>query len=205
MLVSCHHCHNLAVLRRFTSSFPRLHLTQQLLPGQRQLSALSPQPQHWSACTTELAFLLRASSGGTISQCNCDIRQCMSACTAADPEGVCYKALGFSPGFAPDAPVSAYLKLLPMLAGIGSPGTIQEVPLHAFSVAACSQHACPVPLLPAAWSAATLLTTDIFSCQGKPADAAVLICEMQCVCQPCSQHVRGHCAVGATWIHWRQI
>ncbi|KAA6429247.1 MAG: hypothetical protein FRX49_00643 [Trebouxia sp. A1-2] len=45
----------------------------------------------------------------------------------ADPEGVCYKALGFSPGFAPDAPVSAYLKLLPMLAGIGSPGTIQEV------------------------------------------------------------------------------
>lgn len=45
----------------------------------------------------------------------------------ADPEGVCYKALGFSPGFAADAPVSAYLKLLPMLAGIGSPGTIQEV------------------------------------------------------------------------------
>ena len=46
---------------------------------------------------------------------------------AVDPEGVCYKALGFSPGFAADAPVSAYLKLLPMLAGIGSPGTIQEV------------------------------------------------------------------------------
>lgn len=45
----------------------------------------------------------------------------------ADPEGVCYKALEFSPGFAADAPVSAYLKLLPMLAGIGSPGTIQEV------------------------------------------------------------------------------
>ena len=48
-------------------------------------------------------------------------------CLAADPEGVCYKALRFSPGFAPDAPVSAYLKLFPMLAGIGSPGTIQEV------------------------------------------------------------------------------
>ena len=32
-----------------------------------------------------------------------------------------------SPGFAPDAKVSTYLKLLPMLAGIGSPGTLQEV------------------------------------------------------------------------------
>ena len=32
-----------------------------------------------------------------------------------------------SPGFAPEAEVSAYLKLLPMLAGIGSPGTMQEV------------------------------------------------------------------------------
>lgn len=131
----------------------------------------------------------------------------MCVCTAADPEGVCYKALGFSPGFAPDAPVSAYLKLLPMLAGIGSPGTIQEVPLHAFSVAACLRHARPVPLLPAAWSAATLFTTDIFSCldQGKPADAAVLLCNIQCVRLPCGQYVRGHCAVGAAWIHWRQI
>ncbi|CAK0785934.1 hypothetical protein CVIRNUC_009147 [Coccomyxa viridis] len=45
----------------------------------------------------------------------------------ADASGQCYKALGFSPGFAPDADVSPYLKLLPMLAGIGSPGTIQEV------------------------------------------------------------------------------
>ena len=45
----------------------------------------------------------------------------------ADETGQCYKALGFSPGFAPDADVSPYLKLLPMLAGIGSPGTIQEV------------------------------------------------------------------------------
>ena len=32
-----------------------------------------------------------------------------------------------SPGFAPDTKVSPYLKLLPMLAGIGSPGTLQEV------------------------------------------------------------------------------
>ena len=51
-----------------------------------------------------------------------------NAYIAADPEGVCYKALGFSPGFAATSPVSPYLKLLPMLAGIGSPGTIQEVP-----------------------------------------------------------------------------
>ena len=50
----------------------------------------------------------------------------------ADETGHCYKALGFSPGFAPDANVSPYLKLLPMLAGIGSPGTIQEV--NSFSV-----------------------------------------------------------------------
>lgn len=45
----------------------------------------------------------------------------------ADPDGACYSALGFSPGFAPDLDISPYAKLLPMLAGIGSPGTIQEV------------------------------------------------------------------------------
>ncbi|GAQ86414.1 hypothetical protein KFL_002870180 [Klebsormidium nitens] len=45
----------------------------------------------------------------------------------ADPTGACYRALNFSPGFAPEAGVSPYLKLLPMLMGIGSPGTIQEV------------------------------------------------------------------------------
>lgn len=45
----------------------------------------------------------------------------------ADPEGACHRALSFSRGFAPDARVSPYLKLLPMLAGIGSPGTLQEV------------------------------------------------------------------------------
>ncbi len=44
---------------------------------------------------------------------------------AADPTGELYSALGFSPGFAPDAGISAYAKLLPMLAGIGSPGTVQ--------------------------------------------------------------------------------
>lgn len=43
-----------------------------------------------------------------------------------DPSGELYTALGFSPGFAPDVQISAYAKLLPMLAGIGSPGTIQE-------------------------------------------------------------------------------
>ena len=45
----------------------------------------------------------------------------------ADPEGTLYKELGFSQGFLPDTDISPYLKLLPMLAGIGSPGTIQEV------------------------------------------------------------------------------
>ncbi|KAJ8901130.1 hypothetical protein NDN08_004990 [Rhodosorus marinus] len=45
----------------------------------------------------------------------------------ADEPGNCHTALGFSKGFAPDADVNAYVKLLPMLAGIGSPGTIQEV------------------------------------------------------------------------------
>ncbi|KAK9821991.1 hypothetical protein WJX81_004152 [Elliptochloris bilobata] len=45
----------------------------------------------------------------------------------ADPEGACHRALGFSRGFAPEARVSPYLKLLPMLAGIGSPGTLLEV------------------------------------------------------------------------------
>jgi hypothetical protein len=45
----------------------------------------------------------------------------------ADPTGACYSALGFSPGFAPGADINPYLKLLPMLAGIGSPGTLQEV------------------------------------------------------------------------------
>jgi len=45
----------------------------------------------------------------------------------ADPEGAAYKALGFNPGFMPDAQISPYAKLIPMLAGIGSPGTVQEV------------------------------------------------------------------------------
>ncbi|KAI7838571.1 hypothetical protein COHA_007643 [Chlorella ohadii] len=45
----------------------------------------------------------------------------------ADPMGDLYTALGFSRGALPDAPVSPYAKLLLMLAGIESPGTIQEV------------------------------------------------------------------------------
>ena len=47
--------------------------------------------------------------------------------THADSTGACYKALGFSPGFGSDLAISPYLKLLPMLMGIGSPGTMQEV------------------------------------------------------------------------------
>ncbi|MEW5305746.1 MAG: hypothetical protein WDW36_008265 [Sanguina aurantia] len=45
----------------------------------------------------------------------------------ADPDGSMYRTLGFSPGFGADMDISAYAKLLPMLAGIGSPGTFQEV------------------------------------------------------------------------------
>lgn len=45
----------------------------------------------------------------------------------ADEDGRLYRELGFELGFMPDANISPYLKLLPMLAGIGSPGTIQEV------------------------------------------------------------------------------
>lgn len=44
-----------------------------------------------------------------------------------DPDGIAYKALNFSPGFGPGLQISPYAKLLPMLMGIGSPGTIQEV------------------------------------------------------------------------------
>ena len=43
----------------------------------------------------------------------------------ADPSGELYSALGFSAGALPEAPVSPYAKLLLMLAGIESPGTIQ--------------------------------------------------------------------------------
>jgi AhpC/TSA antioxidant enzyme len=43
----------------------------------------------------------------------------------ADPVAACHKALGYNAGFLPDSDVNGYLKLLPMLAGIGSPGTVQ--------------------------------------------------------------------------------
>ena len=55
-----------------------------------------------------------------------------------------------SPGFAPDANVSAYLKLLPMLAGIGSPGTLQEVRrpvLQIHSAVSCGGRHCGCNLL----------------------------------------------------------
>lgn len=42
----------------------------------------------------------------------------------ADPTAACYKALGF---YAPQADINPYVKLLAMLTGIGSPGTVQEV------------------------------------------------------------------------------
>ena len=53
---------------------------------------------------------------------------CSKISYITDPTGELYTALGFSPGFLPEANVSAYAKLLPMLAGIGSPGTLQVLP-----------------------------------------------------------------------------
>lgn len=47
--------------------------------------------------------------------------------TSPDPTPTLYRALALNQGFAPDIQISAYLKLLTMLAGVGSPGTIQEV------------------------------------------------------------------------------
>lgn len=45
-----------------------------------------------------------------------------------DPDGSLYTKLGFSKGFAPNTEaLSPYVKLLAMLAGLGSPGTIPEV------------------------------------------------------------------------------
>lgn len=45
----------------------------------------------------------------------------------ADPDGTCCQALGYERGFAPDADVSPYIKLFPMLLGVDSEGTIPEV------------------------------------------------------------------------------
>jgi hypothetical protein len=47
-----------------------------------------------------------------------------------DPEGATHKALEWSPGALEGVGISAYAKLLAMLAGIGSPGTMQEVRPH---------------------------------------------------------------------------
>lgn len=44
-----------------------------------------------------------------------------------DKDAECYRKLDFSKGAFPNVPVSPYLKLLPMLAGIESKGTIAEV------------------------------------------------------------------------------
>eukprot|EP00892_Ulva_mutabilis_P005367 jgi/Ulvmu1/3201/UM015_0242.1 len=45
----------------------------------------------------------------------------------ADPASACHKMLGYSPGFLGDSNMNGYVKVFPMLAGIGSPGTMQEV------------------------------------------------------------------------------
>jgi len=45
----------------------------------------------------------------------------------ADPSGHCHKALGFSQGAFPELDLPASFKLAAMLAGIGSPGTVQAV------------------------------------------------------------------------------
>ena len=48
-------------------------------------------------------------------------------CWAQDETGQAYEALGFYKGFGAGLKINPYLKLLPMLMGIGSPGTIQAV------------------------------------------------------------------------------
>ena len=45
----------------------------------------------------------------------------------ADPTGACHRALGFSPGAFPDSQLPPQAKLLAMIAGVGSPGTIEAV------------------------------------------------------------------------------
>lgn len=45
----------------------------------------------------------------------------------ADEVSACHRSLGFSPGFLGGSDLNGYLKIFPMLAGIGSPGTMQEV------------------------------------------------------------------------------
>ncbi|KAJ1398058.1 hypothetical protein B484DRAFT_458591 [Ochromonadaceae sp. CCMP2298] len=57
----------------------------------------------------------------------CDMTQFPPDLLHIDATAAAYESLQLSKGFLPGAPVSPYLKLLPMLAGIGSPGTIQEV------------------------------------------------------------------------------
>ena len=44
-----------------------------------------------------------------------------------DSEAKLYDALEFNKGFGPGMEINPYLKLLPMMAGIGSPGTLGDV------------------------------------------------------------------------------
>jgi hypothetical protein len=46
----------------------------------------------------------------------------------ADPKSACHVTMGFSPGFMGSSDLNGYLKIVPMLAGIGSPGTMQVCP-----------------------------------------------------------------------------
>jgi hypothetical protein len=84
--------------------------------------------------------------------------------TRVDPDGACYKALGFSPGFMPDLSISPYAKLLPMLAGIGSPGTLQvRVCARACVCVVCC--ACVVCVLVLCRAAAAAAATDARCCR----------------------------------------
>ena len=47
-----------------------------------------------------------------------------------DPEARLYKLLDFNKGFGPGMDINPYLKLVPMMAGIGSPGTLGDVSVH---------------------------------------------------------------------------
>jgi hypothetical protein len=51
-----------------------------------------------------------------------------SSALYADPTSVCYQAMNFDKGAFPDSDISGYAKLALMLAGIGSPGTMQVCP-----------------------------------------------------------------------------
>jgi hypothetical protein len=62
----------------------------------------------------------------------------------ADPTGAAYKAIGF---YAPQGDVNPYVKLLAMLTGIGSPGTVQEVSRVSSSRSGKARHVWSAVLL----------------------------------------------------------